>query len=160
MIASAAGARRALATECRLQNADCRMQNGGEEDLLEPIDPDGRLVRVNLRPFVRAAEVRRHRAESRRQKYGLDWLAEVMVESARRVKGDPELMKRRLEAAISWFRNSLPAEAAALERLSAQAELSGYPAFHHSRTYARAYRPSYRVVLSGCLKRRASRRAG
>jgi hypothetical protein len=86
-------------------------------------------------------------------------LVEAVVESARRVEGDPKLMKRRLATAVRWCRKNLSAEAAGLEWLSAQAKESGYPAFHHSSAYARAYRPAYRVILSDCLKRRASGRA-
>jgi hypothetical protein len=148
MIASAAGARRALATECRLQNASCRLQNGAGEDAVEPVDPDGRLVRVNLRPLV-AAQCKMPSAERRMQ--SVSWLVEAMVESARRVKGNPELMKRRVAAAVRWCRNGLPRQAADLERLAAEAAASGYPAYHHSPTYARAYRPAYRVVLASCL---------
>ncbi len=144
IISSVASARRALATECRLQNADCRMQNGGDEDSLEPIDPENKLVRVNLRPLL-----------GQGGSADTEWLIGAMVESARRVKGDPKLMKRRLAAAVRWCRTNLPGEAAGLERIAGQAEESGYPAYHHSSAYARAYRPAYRVVLSDCLKRRA-----
>jgi hypothetical protein len=148
IIASAAVARRALATECRLQNADCRMQNGAGEDAIEPIDPDNRLVRVNLRPLV-AAQCMVQGA--RRKMRNAEWLAEAMVESARWVKGNPERMKRRLSAAVRWCRTNLPRQVAELERMAAQAEGLGFPAFHHSPAYARAYRPAYRVILRACL---------
>jgi hypothetical protein len=154
IISSAVRARRALATECRLQNADGRMQNGGEEDLLESIDPDGRLVRVNLRPLIHAAEVGSQRPKAKRQNRGradTGWLAGALVESARQVKRDPGQMKRRLAAAVRWCRKNLPRQAAELERIAARAQASGYPAFHHSPAYARAYRPAYRVVLASCL---------
>ena len=169
MISSAASARsalaaelRALATEFRSQNVECRMQNGGDEELLEPIEPGGRLVRVNLRPFAIAAEVRRQKAECRRQSGGAEWLVAAMLESARRVKGDPEQMKRRLAAAAGWCRKNLPRQAAELERMAARAAESGYPAFHHSLAYSRAYGPAYRVVLTSCLDPRVgrARRAG
>ena len=153
IIASAAGARRALATEGRLQNADCRMQNGGEEDLLEPIDPENRLVRVNLRPMLRM----KGEGGKRKDREGgadAEWLVSALVESARRVKGDPEQMKRRLAAAVRWCRKNLPRQAVELERMAARAEESGFPAFHHSPAYAKAYRPAYRVVLRACLDRR------
>jgi len=154
IIASAAAARRALATECRLQNADCRMQNGGEEDLLEPIDADNRLVRVNLRPMLGGGGRMRDECGKRRDGSpgaNIDWLAKAMVESARRVKGDPGQMKRRMAAAVRWCYRNLPRQAVELERMAARAEESGFPAFHHSPSYSRAYRPAYRVILRACL---------
>jgi len=125
--------------------------------VLEPLDPENRLVRVNLRPLVEN-RCRIQGARCKTQDTG--WLVEAMAESARRVEGDPRLMKRRLAAAVRWCRSRLPGDATELERIAVQAEQSGYPAFHHSSAYARAYRPAYRVVLSDCLKRRALGRAG
>ena len=75
------------------------------------------------------------------------WLTKAMVESARRVKGDPEQMRRRLSAAIGWGRKNLPRQAAGLERIAVEAREAGYPAFHHSPAYTREYRPAYRVIL-------------
>jgi hypothetical protein len=157
IIASAAAARRALeselaALEVKGQKARAKRQNSDEE-VLEPIDPKNRLVRVNLRPWGRSPC-----GDSPRGAAG--WLAEALVESARRVKGGPEQMKRRLAAAVRWCRRNLPRQAAELERMAAQAGESGFPAFHHSPAYKRAYRPAYRVILSDCLKPRASGRAG
>ena len=130
---------------------------------IEPIDPNGRLVRVNLRPMF--GEGGRMRDESGKRKDGrsyadVGWLVAALVESARRVKGNPERMKRRLSAAVRWCRTNLPRQAAELERMAAQAEELGFPAFHHSSAYAKAYRPAYRVILSDCLKARVSGRAG
>jgi len=133
----------AFATQVKRQKPKAK----GQEELLEPIDHDGRLVRVNLVPLILAAEVRSQKSEYRRQSAGADWLAEAMVESARRVKGEPKVMRRRLAAAVRWCRKNLPRHAAGLERLAVEAEEAGYPAFHHSPAYRRAYRPAYRVVL-------------
>lgn len=143
---------RALATQCKVQKAKRRMQRDGMEELVEPIEPDGRFVRVNLRPFAIAAEVRIQKAEFRRQNGGAEWLVAAMVESAKRVKGDPGSMERRLAAAVRWCRKNLLRQAAELERMAARAEESGYPAFHHSPAYSRAYHPAYRVILRACLK--------
>ena len=167
IIASADAARQALQNE--LTNLEARSQESrvkeqkSDEELLEAIDPNGRLVRVNLRPMLGGGG--RMRDECGRRESGdrgadIDRLTRALVESARRVKGDPEQMKRRLSAAVRWCRPNLPLQAAGLERMAAQARESGYPAFHHSPAYNRAYRPAYRVVLSGCLKPRASGRAG
>lgn len=156
-IASAARARRMLEEEM----AALEVQSQTEPEF-EAIDPNGMLVRVNLRPIAGAAEARRQKSEGRRQKEECrsGWLAEALVESARRVRGDSAQMRRRLAAAVRWCRTNLPRQAGELERMAARAAESGYPAFHHSPAYRRAYRPAYRVILSDCLKRRASGRAG
>jgi len=146
--------REMAALEVRISNAEVRRPGSA----LEPLDPKNRLVRVNLRPLAAA----RCKAQgARRNVRDVDWLAEALVESARKVKGDPELMQRRLVSAVKWCQQHLPEQAAELERLATRAGESGYPAFHHSSAYQRAYRPAYRVVLRSCLKRsRASGRAG
>jgi hypothetical protein len=161
IIASAAAARRALEGEMAAlkgkgQKLKAKGQNPDEE-LLEPIDPNERMVRVNLRPLA-ATQCKVQNAGCKMQDAG--WLVAAMVESTRRVQGDPEQMRRRLTAAVRWCRKNLPRQAAQLERMAARAEESGYPAFHHSQAYSRAYRPAYRVILSDCLKPRASDRAG
>ena len=162
IIASAAGARRALLSELaelevKSQKPKAKRQES-DEALFEPIDPDGRLVRVNLRALLGEGE--RMKDEGGKGSADAKWLAEALVESARQVKGDPEQMKRRLSAAVRWCRTNLPRQAAELERMAAQAEESCYPAIHHSSAYAKAYRPAYRVILSDCLKVRVSGRAG
>jgi hypothetical protein len=120
------------------------------EGLIEEIDPRGKLVRVNLGSMV-AAQSRMQAAECNMQ--NVSWVAEAMVESARRVRGTPERMKRRLAAAVSWCEGNLPGEAAALKRLAVTAAESGYQAIHHSLAYRRAYRPAYRVVLMSCVRK-------
>jgi len=168
MIASAAQAKRMLEKEtaaledrsphCPTGAAAAKSRGRMPESAFEPIDPKGRLVRVNLRPLLRMkAEGVGTNAEG---SLDADWLADVLVESARMVKGDPILMRRRLASAVRWCRQNLPGQASGLERMAAQARESGYPAFHHSPAYQRAYRPAYRVVLRSCLNRlRASGRA-
>ena len=152
IIASATAARQALENEltdleARSQEPKVKAQQSDEE-LLEAIDPDGRLVRVNLRPL----SARRCKVQGARCKMqNVEWLVDALVESARRVKGDRVQMKRRLAAAVRWCRTNLPRQAAELEQMVARAGESGYPAFHHSPAYSRAYRPAYRVILSDCL---------
>jgi hypothetical protein len=142
IITSAAAAHKALACElAALQVPSPKDKGRSQKELaVEPIDPDGRLVRVNLRPlFGQVGST------------DTEWLVEALIESAKRAECDPDRMKRRLAAAVRWCRNNLPRQAAGLERMAARAEESGFPAFHHSPAYARAYRPAYRVILRSCL---------
>ena len=151
MIASAALAKRMLEEEMAALEARSPTDEGRmPEPEFEPIDPRGELVRVNLRPLLR--EGRRMKDEGGKRKDGgsgadSEWLVRALVESARRVKGEPERMRRRLSAAVRWCRKNLPQQAAELEQLASEARDAGYPALHHSPSYSRAYRPAYRVIL-------------
>jgi len=142
---------RALATQCKMQTAKCRVQRDGNEELIEPIDAGGKLVRVNLRPLSR--KVRREKSEVRNRSRNegdgteVEWLADALLESARRVKGNPDQMRRRLTAAVRWCRTNLPLQAVELARIAVEAGAAGFPALHHSPTYKQAYRPAYRVVI-------------
>jgi hypothetical protein len=152
IITSAAGARRALVDELaalQVQSLTSKVQRQTEPEF-EPIDPGGRLVRVNLRPFLREGGGRKAEGgrvrEERRRHVGCDWLVTALVESAS-MKGSHLQMARRLSAAIGWCRASLPVQAAELEEIAARARDANYPAFHHSPAYRRAYQPAYRVVI-------------
>ena len=151
-IASAEQAKRSLKDEVGRLKAEARRWSGDEE-LIEPIDPDGRLVRANLRPFLGEVKGQEARAKRQsRQTADAEWLATALVESARRVKGDPDEMARRLAVAVGWCRKNLPRQAAGLERTAVEAREAGYPAFHHSPAYKREYRPAYRVVRSDLVR--------
>jgi len=152
IIASAAQAKRMLRAEMAALKVRSSKSKGRSrtESEFEPLDPKHRLVRVNLRPLA-AAQCKVQDARYKMQ--DTVWLVEALVGSGRRVKGDPKQMKRRLSAAVRWCQQNLPRQAAELERMAAQAEESGYPAFHHSPAYSRAYRPAYRVILRACLRR-------
>lgn len=167
IIINAARAKRMLKEEMaalEVRSPKSAVQSQTEPEF-EAIDPNGRLVRVNLRSMLRKRdEGGGMKAEARKRKDGIrdsdvDWLIEALVESARRVTGDPAQMIRRLTAAVRWCRRALPRQAAELERMATQAGESGFPAFHHSPAYKRAYRPAYRVILSDRLKPRVSGRA-
>ena len=149
IIASAAGARRALKDELAALEVQSKKSKGQSqtEPEFEPIDADGKLVRVNLRPLLE--EVKGQKAKAKRQNRGradTGWLVEALVESARRVKGDPDQMRRRLTAAVRWCRTNLPLQAVELAGIAVEARAVGFPALHHSPTYKRAYRPAYRVI--------------
>jgi hypothetical protein len=136
---------------CPTGAAEAKSKGRMPESAFEPLDPKSKLVRVNLRPLF----------EDRGRMETDEWLVAALVESARKVEGDPMLMRRRLASAVRWCRENIPGQATGLERLAVRARKSGYPAFHHSATYQRAYRPAYRVVLSSYLGRpRASGRVG
>jgi hypothetical protein len=103
---------------------------------VEPLDPDGRLVRVNLAPLIG-------------QGRALDLLAELLCRTAAEVKGDARVMKARLKDAVSWAGEVVPHLRAPLVALAADAERARFPAGHHTELYLLNYCPAYRVVLAG-----------
>ncbi len=123
-------ARRALAGEFEDIARRCCFQ---EVERSEPLDPGGELVRVNLESLRNVADA-------------VERLLPVLVETARKVRGTPELMGRRLDEALAWCVRELPEQSGVLARMAEPPPEGGYPVLHHSRVYRTAYRPAYRVV--------------
>jgi len=109
------------------------------EPSIEPLSPDGQLVRVNLRPFVRMGG-------------DAAALSEAFVQTSELYTADPATLERYTDQAVTLAREgALPFAAAELEALFTRQEQQGYPPVHHSKEYADAYRPAYRVVLRELL---------
>lgn len=111
--------------------------SGIECPATEPLDPEGRLVRVNLWPL-------------RSDPGAPDRLARALLETAHTVKPDPELLRARLAEAVQWCAENLSDQCGRLSELAAQQH---FPAMHHSAVYVAAYRPAYRVVLKELWER-------
>jgi hypothetical protein len=133
LITDAAAARVYLQQELDGVTADA------SEPLVEPITPDGSVVRVNLRPF-------KARGDDPRA------LGDAMLESAGRFTPHPdafdEWWQQLVEAAA---RGALAFDADALRSFGAARKGEGYPAIHHSAEYESRYHPAYRVVLRELL---------
>lgn len=123
------GARRWLAREL----AD--LGPGPEEPLVDPLSPDGRIVRVHLRPFAQ----RQLPAEP---------LLRAFLQTAREVTPSPETLKLSLEQ-VGEF--GLPFNKSALTAFFAEQETYGFQAVHHSAHFRQCYRPAYRVVARDFL---------
>lgn len=104
-----------------------------ELDRTEPLDPEGKLVRVNLETLRSIPDV-------------VDVLVPILLETSRTVSPDPRLMRQRLAEAIEWCARELPEEAGWLAEMADAAPVEEFPALHHSKVYQTAYQPSYRVV--------------
>ncbi len=133
IIRDAEQARQALEEEFTGIKRQCCMT---ATDRTEPLDPAGKLVRVNLGPLSSIPEA-------------ADLLLDVLLETSRAVSGNPELMRGRLDAAVDWCARKLKDQAGRLEELAGVAPGKEFPVHHHSRVYQTAYRPAYRVVSAG-----------
>ncbi len=115
------------------------LDNGPEEPVMDKISPDGRIVRVNLRPYIAS---------------GGDHLAllNAFIRTANKYQGAWALLRRfwsfldRMAAS-----GELPFAWDELEGFFAKMEAKRFPAMHHSKAYQAAYHPAYRVIVHDFL---------
>jgi hypothetical protein len=116
-----------------------QLRPGPHEPLVDPISPDGKIVRVHLRPFS-----------------DLDIDAEPLLQAfiltGKRIIGSTDLLLKYAEQAESLAENGdLPFSSEKIRRYINRLGASGFPAVHHSERYVEEYRPTYRVVAFDLL---------
>ncbi len=126
-----------------LERELAHLGDGPPEPTIDPVAPDGRILRVHLRPFLAGGG-------------NAPELLDAFVRTANGFRGSTE----RLVAC--WAGVEALAAAGALPYGGADAAAfgwrmadAGYPAVHHSAAYGAAYRPAYRVVAREFLPRAA-----
>jgi hypothetical protein len=129
-----AGLDSAMAAEW-LSREVAQLGPGPEEPVLDTISPDGRMVRVNLRPYLAAGGSRVA-------------LLAAFVRTAREFPGSRAALRRALVSVerLAGAR-ALPLRRGVLHAYFERMRARGYPAVEHSDGYRAAYHPSYRVVL-------------
>lgn len=110
----------------RLEEELRAISNPHPEPAIDPISPDGKMIRVHLSAFVA-------------QGGQVDHLLEAFLRTGREYHGAPHLLETYIQAALLL----VPDLGDILPTLKEQ----GYPALHHSAAYRQHYRPAYRVVL-------------
>ena len=109
--------------------------NGPEEPIQDIISADGRMARINLRPYLVANA-------------SLEKLFYAFVRTANEFEGSPLKLKRYCSYAERLTgESSFTFSRTAIRSFFDQMEAQGFPAVHHSASYATAYQPAYRVVL-------------
>lgn len=108
---------------------------GPPEPLIEPLSPDGALVRINLRTLIeRGGEV--------------DLLLDGFVETAERFEGSEDRLRSYWsDIATMAEEGELAFELVQLQGFFSEMESQGFPPVHHSAEYRDHYHPAYRVVL-------------
>jgi hypothetical protein len=110
-----------------------------DEPATDTISADGRMVRVNLRPYLAAGGDRAA-------------LLRAFVRTAREFRGSTADLRRQLGYVVRMASDGeIRLPAGALRRYFARMRAAGYPAVEHSSAYVAAYRPAYRVVLGAVL---------
>jgi len=141
-----AGLDSAMAAEW-LDREIAALGEGPAEPIRDTISPDGRMVRVNLRPYLAAGGSR-------------DALLRAFVRTARTFAGSvPRLRRELAEIERMAAAREIPSQRAALHAYFERMRAQGYPAVEHSDAYESAYHPAYRVVLGELLPEGAAKEA-
>jgi len=114
---------------------------GFDEPLLDPISPDNRFVRIHLRPFAL-----RH--------LNPKGLLQAFILTGTSFPPAPDRLIRYAELAcqLAW-EGVLPFGSEQISRYTADMQVAGFPAVHHSERYSQEYCPAYRVVAQELLPR-------
>jgi hypothetical protein len=142
---AAMGAEHALTNESGVREwlvrelAELSPDAGIAEPLLDPLSPDGQLVRMHLRPFVcRGLEP--------------EPLLHAFFRTARERTPAPEQLMASAEVAVQLAHEKLlPFDADALTTFFTERQAQGFPAYHHSAAFRQHYQPAYRVVARAFL---------
>jgi hypothetical protein len=117
-----------------------KLADGPEEPFQDIISPDGRIARINLRPFLAS-------------KGRLSDLFDAFIRTAREFEGSSSRLKRLCSYSVRLSGDgTLALSPVAIRSFFDQMEIQGFPAVHHSASYAAAYHPAYRVILHEFLE--------
>lgn len=115
------------------------MGSGPVEPLIDPIAPDGRIVRVHLRPYLQSGE-------------DPAILLKAFLRTADKFQGSHEKLGAWWQVAIAVVEEqALPLQVGSSKIFFSRMVDIGFPAVHHSQAYLSAYKPAYRVVLKEAL---------
>lgn len=122
-------------TRAFLEREVDELADGPEEPIEDILSPDGRIARINLRPYLASNA-------------SLENLFDAFVRTANEFEGSTMRLKRyRSYAERFTGESSFGFSRTAIRAFFDQMEVQGFPAVHHSASYATAYQPAYRVVL-------------
>jgi len=122
-----------------LERELAQLGDGPPEPTIDPIAPDGRVVRVHLRPFLAGGG-------------DATELLDAFMRTSNEFRGSHERLRSYWATAEALAADgSLPVSRADTEAFGRRMEGAGYPAVHHSAAYGAAYLPAYRVVARAYL---------
>jgi hypothetical protein len=116
------------------------MGDGPDDPLLDPISPDGQILRVHLRSFLSAG------------KNPLT-LLKAFIRTGNEWHGSLGKLEEYGNTVIQLARSgAISIPPGETESFLSKMQADGYPAVHHSSDYQRLYRPAYRVVARQFLE--------
>ena len=111
-----------------------------DRSLIEPVSPDGSMVRINLRPFLRLT-------------LSLNDLFMVMTASAD-VEGDDEQFTELWRVFVDLVETGeIEMDLEKVKEIQDSIDRRGIKPMHHTEPYRQAYYPAYRVVKLDLFKR-------
>ncbi|MCB9134072.1 MAG: hypothetical protein H6636_01510 [Anaerolineales bacterium] len=115
------------------------MGDGPDDPLLDLLSPDGQIVRIHLRPYVRRS-------------LDPEILHRAFILTGKEFSQSPANVLTYADIALHLTQTGqLPFQPPALQALIAEMQAAGFPAVHHSPAYETAYRPAYRVIARTLL---------
>ncbi len=118
-----------------LEREVAELGEGPEEPVVDAISPDGQIVRINLRPYLRSGG-------------DLPALLDAFIQTANEYQGTTDKLRHFGSYARRMAEEGgLPLDPAELASFFDRMEAEGFPAVHHSSAYEEAYHPAYRVIL-------------
>ncbi|MBE9479823.1 MAG: hypothetical protein IMY80_07640 [Chloroflexi bacterium] len=127
-------------TRAFLEREVNELADGPEEPLEDIISADGRMARIHLRPYIASNA-------------SLENLFQAFVRTANEFEGSTMRLKRYRSYAERLAGDcSFAFSRTEIRAFFDQMEAQGFPAVHHSASYAAAYQPAYRVVLHEFLE--------
>jgi hypothetical protein len=123
----------------RLMQEFAHLGPGRDEVLVDPISPDGRIVRIHLRPFALL-------------QFQMEPLLQAFIRTAREVSPSTERLAEYAAVAIQLDKEGmLPFSGGLVTKYFVKMRANGFPAVHHSVKYEQLYQPAYRVVSRDLL---------
>lgn len=110
------------------------LETGPQEPAVDPLSPDGCIVRINLRPYVA-------------ERGDLAALLAAFLRTASEYRGTQGQLERYWACTENMAAEGrLPFAPAQLKAFFAARRAERFPSVHHSAPYREAYRPAYRVI--------------
>jgi len=112
------------------------------EPLYEEISPDGRFVRVNLRPY-------------KAKEWYIDDLFEIMLKTANYYDESIKKLNNYCYYLLEFQKQGIiPFSKKSINLIILEMKKNYYKPFHHSKEYKRNYDPAYRIVSFDLFKKR------
>jgi hypothetical protein len=113
---------------------------GPDDPLMDPISPDGQLLRIHLRPYITAGK-------------DPEKILRAFVQTANQWRGSQVKLKEYGKRAVQLAKSgSIPLSGEVIQDWFGDMQIQGYPAVHHSKIYQQLYHPAYRVVARQFLE--------
>jgi hypothetical protein len=111
-----------------------------EDQLVDTLSPDGRIVRVNLRPYLKNG-------------FKTEELLDAFIKTANQFQGSEHKFRQYWKSAEKLAeQGKFKFTKEELNTFFVQQKKKNFPAVHHSEEYTKKYKPAYRVIDTKYLK--------